>query len=80
VRIQLIEKLELHFEYKIPEERWKILKNAGQLVNSIQQRNILLKRFPKLKGKTDNWPTIQQSFPADQRPELRAYYRSLYIS
>lgn len=72
-RIQIIEKLEQHFEYKIPDEHWKTLKNVEQLVNYIQQRDLLLKRFPKLKGKGDNWPEIQQSLPTDQRPEFRAY-------
>jgi acyl carrier protein len=71
LKIQIIEKLEQDFELKIPDEHWKVLTNVGELVNYIQQRNLLQQRFPSLQTKSDDWPTIQQSLPSEQRPVFR---------
>lgn len=66
-KIKLIQELEQEFSLVIPDEHWKYMENAGQLIDYLQKRQILFKNKPNSYRKED-WPAIQRSFPPNRRP------------
>lgn len=73
-RIQLIEDVELEFDFKIPDEHWQSISTVGELEDYVFSRKELEEVNPQMRvlGKTPDWSAVQKIFPQGGMPVFKA--------
>lgn len=70
-RVKIIGAIEKAHGIAIPDEHWRSMETAGDLMQYVKQRVLLKRALPQLEDSRKNWPALQQSLPPEQRPVYR---------